>query len=87
MYEIIWTNIISLLLGFTIGFFVGRKNHTKFNTKNIIGLAILLGWLSSLIAEIALTGIYSTPWMVHGIMGGVAGYYFGFKIDIPWSKK
>lgn len=86
MYEAIIGFGIGFIAGFIASYIVHKKKLIKFNIKNLMAGAVLVGWLASVIAEIMLAGTYSTPWEVHGIMGGVAAYYFKFDIPLVGKK-
>lgn len=73
--------IISFVLGNVTGYFLHMflsKKNINFDDesrKSFLILVISVVWLISVLVDIA-SSTYETSPFIHGIMGGIAGYFF-----------
>jgi hypothetical protein len=71
--------LVSFILGGAIGFFlrglVGNAIENKLDQSFFVLSIVTLVWAISMIVDIV-SPQYETSPMVHGLMGGIVGFYF-----------
>jgi len=72
---------IFFCIGFALGYIArGIKDHSNSSIDNekVIALLIAVTYVVSVLAGVFVSG-YQTPLGLHGIMGGIIGFYFKKK--------
>ena len=70
--------ILGLIVGYILRGLTCKMDRT--NEATLIMLTVTVVWSISVIVDMLSTE-YETPMLVHGIMGGIVGYFFKFKIE------
>lgn len=76
--------IVSYLLGIVTGYYgceiVGSKLRINggIDYRNFVIIIISIGWIASVLVEI-INPAYATNPLIHGLMGGIVGYFFKQK--------
>lgn len=78
-------DLMKALVGFSIGFSAGwitrglrDKSQTNIDNEKVIALLVAFIWAISVIADI-INPSYDTPIALHGLMGGIVGFYYKKK--------
>lgn len=82
--QVLAITVASYVFGAICGYIAARWQHNHETQKNnmsatmraVVGSIVTIMWIVSMSASITITG-YSTPVLVHGMMGAVVGYLFG----------
>ena len=73
---LIISNIASFVLGLALGYFLKCKMANKPNVKNVIAYTVAFIWLVSILFEMFGGTGYTTNYLIHGLMGMIAGYFY-----------
>lgn len=82
------TSTTSFCLGMLVGWGIVRNSEriSPEELRRIIAIVILAVYLVSVLADIAIPE-YSTPILLHAIMGGIVGYLFSSGEDFNFTLK
>lgn len=75
-------------IGFAIGYVargIRDKSNSSIDNEKIIALMIAGTYVISVLAGVFIAG-YQTPLGLHGIMGGIIGFYFKKKGEVKNEK-
>jgi uncharacterized membrane protein YqgA involved in biofilm formation len=70
-------SVVSFALGTIVGWSISQtlSDLEQSNVRKLMAVVMLGAYVVSLVADIGMSG-YSTPFLLHTIMGGIFGYLF-----------